>query len=99
MSLAIDFSTNIFYLGTDYGVYSTRDAGTVWTHEAFHLPDVPIYDARVDVQNGFLVVATHGRGMWRAFLGAFVGPPPLVTNPATQQLRGRRPRVPEQPIP
>ena len=77
MSLAIDFATNTIYLGTDYGVYATHDTGMTWAQEALNLPSVAVYDAHVDALNGWLVVATHGRGMWRASLRP-LGPLPLA---------------------
>ncbi len=110
MSLAIDFATNTIYLGTDYGVYATHDTGMTWAQEALNLPSVTVYDAQVDALNGWLVVATHGRGMWRASLRP-LGPLPLGTpsspqsslSPATRSLpqnpRALRSRMPPQPIP
>jgi photosystem II stability/assembly factor-like uncharacterized protein len=66
MSLAIDFTNSVFYLGTDYGVYSTPDSGVTWTQEAINLPSVPVYNVRIDTLNALIVAATHGRGMWSA---------------------------------
>ena len=97
MSLAIDFTTSTFYLGTDYGVYATHDAGLTWTPEALNLPSVAVYDAHIDALNGWIVVATHGRGMWRASLRP-LGPPPLVPS-LPQTSRALRSRMPAQPIP
>ncbi len=99
MSLAVDFNAGTFYLGTDYGIYSTADGGATWVPEALNLPGVPVYDAQIDVLNGYLVAATHGRGMWRALLsgGGTLGPRPLTTAPGSD--RPRRARMPAQPIP
>lgn len=98
MSLAIDFNTNVFYVGTDYGVYSTTDVGETWAHEAINLPSVPVYDVQIDRVNGAIVAATHGRGMWKAMLagGSSLLPPPLLTPPKS---RPGRSRMPAQPIP
>lgn len=99
MSLAVDFNAAAFYVGTDYGMYSTSDGGTTWVPESNNLPSVAVYDAQIDVLNGYLVAATHGRGMWRAPLagGTSLTPLPLTTAPEN----GRRPRsrMPAQPIP
>jgi len=68
MTLAVDFSASVIYLGTDYGVYSTPDTGVTWTQEAINLPNVAVYNLRIDVGNGLIVAATHGRSMWEALL-------------------------------
>jgi photosystem II stability/assembly factor-like uncharacterized protein len=100
MSLAIDFSAGRFYLGTDFGVYSTADGGETWVQESNNLPNVAVYDAQVDVTNGYLVAATHGRGMWRAALagGSSLSPGPR-TRPPSEDARPQRSRMPAQPIP
>ncbi len=66
MSLAIDFTGGVFYLGTDYGVYSSADGGNTWIQEGISLPNVPVYQVLIDVSNGLIVAATHGRGVWEA---------------------------------
>lgn len=70
MALAIDFAASppTIFLGTDFGVFSTANSGTNWTREP--VPGTVIYD--LGVGNGFVVAATHGRGMFRAPL-AVVG--------------------------
>ena len=89
MSLAVDFNAATFYLGTDYGVYSTGDSGTRWVPESTNLPSVAVYDAQIDVPNGYIVAATHGRGMWRALLsgGVSLRPRPLTTAPTPENAR------------
>jgi photosystem II stability/assembly factor-like uncharacterized protein len=69
LSLTIDFNSGTFYLGTDFGVYSSADSGTTWTQQAINLPAVRVSQLRIDVTNGLIVAATHGRGMWEAVLG------------------------------
>jgi photosystem II stability/assembly factor-like uncharacterized protein len=69
-SLAVDFNAlpPALYLGTDYGVYSSIDGGTTWIKDSANLPNVEIYDMRIDSYNNLLTVATHGRGMYRSSL-------------------------------
>lgn len=70
LSMTIDFS-NIpptLYLGTDYGVYYSTNEGTNWSKYGNGLPNLAIYEIGCDTANGLLVVATHGRGMWRTQL-------------------------------
>jgi photosystem II stability/assembly factor-like uncharacterized protein len=68
MALAMDFSASppTLFLGTDFGVFSSPNAGANWTREP--VPGTMIYD--LGVGNGFVVAATHGRGMFRAPLAA-----------------------------
>lgn len=78
MSLAVDFVNGVFYLGTDFGVYSTADQGVTWIQEGISLPSLPVYSVRIDTANGLIVAATHGRGMWSATLTAPSAPARLT---------------------
>jgi hypothetical protein len=73
LSLAANFDTAppMLYGGTDYGVYSSLDGGTTWGRET-DVPQLAIDSLAFDSLNGFVVAATHGRGMWR---GSSVPPP------------------------
>ncbi|NOT33076.1 MAG: hypothetical protein HOP12_02785 [Candidatus Eisenbacteria bacterium] len=68
LSLAVDFRPDVdrLYLGTDYGVYASLDAGSTWVDGGTAMPDVAIYELKLDTTNDYLVAATHGRSMWRA---------------------------------
>jgi hypothetical protein len=70
MSMTTDFSLSppVLYLGTDYGVYYSTNGGTNWSKYGAYLPNVAVYEIGCDTANGLLVVATHGRGMWRTAL-------------------------------
>jgi photosystem II stability/assembly factor-like uncharacterized protein len=94
MSMTIDFSVNplVLYVGTDYGVYYSTNGGTNWSQYGTDLPNVAIYEIGCDTANGFLVAATHGRGMWQTTLSPGVedqtSPSPpyfggmrIITNP------------------
>ena len=72
MSLAADWraSPERLYLGTDFGVYSSRDGGAHWLLAGMGLPNTAVYDLALDNVNSWLVAATHGRSMWRAFVDA-----------------------------
>ncbi len=54
----------ILYVGTDMGVYVTRDGGASWEVLGANLPTVYVHDLIVHPRDKVLVVATHGRGMW-----------------------------------
>lgn len=67
-TLAVDFNASppALFLGTDYGVYSSIDGGTTWTKDSTNLPNVEIYEMRIDSHNNSITAATHGRGMFRS---------------------------------
>ena len=50
------------YLGTETGVYLSFDNGDSWLRPENNFPAVPVYD--MQVKDGSLIVATHGRGFW-----------------------------------
>jgi photosystem II stability/assembly factor-like uncharacterized protein len=54
----------ILYVGTDGGVYATKDAGKSWSVVGCNLPMVYVLDLIVHPRDNVLVIATHGRGMW-----------------------------------
>src|SRR5579871_477304 len=56
---------NILFVGTEFGLYVSLDAGTTWAQ--FHpnnLPDVAVRDIAFQTRDDDLVIATHGRGIW-----------------------------------
>lgn len=58
-------SPNILYLGTEFGLFISRDAGASW--EEFrpgNFPAVAVRDIAQSKKGDDLVLATHGRGMW-----------------------------------
>ncbi|HVB46383.1 MAG TPA: hypothetical protein VNF47_27250 [Streptosporangiaceae bacterium] len=56
----------LLVVGTDIGVFATsaRNPGR-WFRLGFGLPAAPVDDLRTSPDQGFLLVATHGRGLWR----------------------------------
>jgi photosystem II stability/assembly factor-like uncharacterized protein len=56
---------NILYLGTDMGVYVTKDGGKTWSVLGDGLPPmVYVLDLIIHPRDNVIVIATHGRGMW-----------------------------------
>ena len=55
---------NILYVGTDVGVYVTRDKGKTWSVLGGNLPTVYVQDLIIHPRDNIIVIATHGRGMW-----------------------------------
>ncbi|MCY4146097.1 MAG: glycosyl hydrolase [Chloroflexi bacterium] len=52
----------LLYLGTEFGLYVSFDAGASWTRFQQNLPTAPIYD--LQLKGSDLVVGTHGRSFW-----------------------------------
>jgi photosystem II stability/assembly factor-like uncharacterized protein len=61
------------YLGTDFGVFVTRNLGQNWQRLGDNLPNVPIVDLRLHVPSNTLVAATYGRSMYSFNLDQLVG--------------------------
>ncbi len=52
----------LLFAGTEIGIYVSFDDGAQWQPLQLNLPRTPVYD--LQVKNGDLVVATHGRGFY-----------------------------------
>ncbi len=55
---------NILYVGTDIGVYISKDAGATWDVLGGNLPSTFVHDLIIHPRDNIIVIATHGRGMW-----------------------------------
>ncbi len=55
---------NILYLGTDLGVYVSKDRGKTWNVLGGNLPSSYVHDLIIHPRDNIIVIATHGRGMW-----------------------------------
>ena len=74
-ALAIDpIAPNTYYIATDVAVYRTTNAGTTWTQFSQGLPNVAVFDMRLNNPTRLLRVATHGRGMWERKLDVLAMP-------------------------
>lgn len=54
---------NILYVGTDIGVYVSKNAGQTW-EVLGDLPSTYVHDLIIHPRDNIIVIATHGRGMW-----------------------------------
>ena len=52
----------MLYVGTERGVWYSRDSGRDWQRLQLNLPPVPVHD--LAIKEGDLIVATHGRSFW-----------------------------------
>ena len=55
---------NLFYIGTEMGIWASWDKGTHWVSMRGDLPIVPIRDIQVHPRDNDLLLATHGRGLY-----------------------------------
>lgn len=70
VALAVDpLDKNRMWLATDTAVFSSVDGGTSWTSIRKNMPVVAIQDMHYNANTGYLVAATHGRGVWRMAVG------------------------------
>jgi len=64
-SLAVmPYDTDVIWAGTDIGIVETTDRGASWSLVT-NFPHVSVWDMKVRDQ-GEVVLATHGRGIWTA---------------------------------
>jgi hypothetical protein len=54
----------VLYLGTEFGLFVSLDAGGRWDRLKSNLPTVPVYDIAVHPRENDLILATHGRSIW-----------------------------------
>jgi photosystem II stability/assembly factor-like uncharacterized protein len=58
-------STNLLFLGTEFGLYVSIDSGERWAQfRGGHFPNVAVRDIAIQPRENDLVLATHGRGIW-----------------------------------
>ena len=52
----------VIWVGTDIGIFESRDHGETWAYADNGLPAVSVW--RIRIVDGEVVLATHGRGVW-----------------------------------
>lgn len=62
---------NILYIGTDNGVYVSFNKGISWEVFSNGLPNVAVHDLVIQSQTNDLLVATHGRSLYKTNVGIF----------------------------
>ncbi len=55
---------DLLYVGTEFGLFVSLNAGASWQPLGAGLPPVPVHDLVVHPREHELVVATHGRGLY-----------------------------------
>ncbi|HMP07119.1 MAG TPA: Ig-like domain-containing protein, partial [Lacipirellulaceae bacterium] len=56
---------DVYFVGTDMGVYASFDQGTSWFRYGVGLPTVPVRDLEFNANRSILAAGTYGRGMWQ----------------------------------
>ena len=69
------FDPNVIWAGTDIGIVETTDRGASWNIISSNLPHVNIWDMKIKDQ-GEIVIATHGRGIWTATIPDLINSEP-----------------------
>jgi photosystem II stability/assembly factor-like uncharacterized protein len=56
---------NLLYAGTEFGLYVSLNRGKDWTRFHNNLPTVAVHEIAQHRSCGDIVIATHGRSLWR----------------------------------
>jgi hypothetical protein len=56
--------SNLYFLGTEFGLYVSIDAGKIWNKWTNGYPTVSTYDFAIHPRENDLVIATFGRSIW-----------------------------------
>jgi len=62
---------NILYIGTDNGLYVSFNKGTSWEAFSNGIPNVAVHDLVIQSQTNDLIVATHGRSLYKTNVEIF----------------------------
>jgi len=54
----------LLFLGTEFGLYFSTDAGKSWRKWDKQMPTVPVCDMVIQADQHDLVIGTHGRAIW-----------------------------------
>lgn len=55
---------NLLFVGSEFGVYASVDAGASWTEVGAGLPTVAVHDLVIHPRDADLIAGTHGRSLW-----------------------------------
>jgi len=62
---------NILYVGTDNGLFVSFNKGASWDTFSNGLPNVAVHDLVIQSHTNDLIVATHGRSLYKTNVGVF----------------------------
>ncbi|MDP3909269.1 MAG: hypothetical protein Q8Q14_02670 [Gemmatimonadales bacterium] len=55
---------DLLFVGTDVGLYVSRNRGGSWQKFMTNLPTVPVHDLKIHPRDRELIAGTHGRSIW-----------------------------------
>ena len=55
---------NLLFVGTEFGIFVSRDGGNKWKRFMNGLPTVAVHDIIIHPLYKDLIIGTHGRGIW-----------------------------------
>ncbi len=55
---------NLLFIGTEFGIFSSLDAGLSWFSLKNNLSTVAVRDIAIHPRENDLIIGTHGRGVW-----------------------------------
>jgi photosystem II stability/assembly factor-like uncharacterized protein len=55
---------NLLFLGTEFSVFFSRNAGESWSSLKLNAPTVAFHDLIIHPRDNDLIAGTHGRGIW-----------------------------------
>jgi hypothetical protein len=95
---ALVLRNGVVFVGTDLGVYETKQGSTRWTRLGHSLPNSSVLDLRLNPQGTQLVAALHGRGVWTYSFGSKADAPYRQRPPAPMPpIAGTAPAGPDGP--
>lgn len=78
------FNSRTLYVGTDMGIYVTTDDAKTWNVLGANLPIAFVHDIAIQQREKELVIATHGRGIWKINIRPIdrklAMPPPVLSS-------------------
>ena len=79
--LVMPYDSNEIWVGTDIGLFISKDGGMSWEIADNGLPNVAVWNMKV--RGNQVIVATHGRGIWSVELNELKD---IVRNPVLHKL-------------
>lgn len=91
-SLIIDQQRDsVLFIGTDVGVFFTKNLGANWYVAGTGLPNSPVFDIVYHAPTQMLYAGTHGRSIFALDVSVLTGIEEKGTNPVSFELKGNYP--------
>jgi len=91
-SLIIDQQRDsVLFIGTDVGVFFTKNLGTNWYSAGTGLPNSPVFDIVYHAPTQMLYAGTHGRSIFALDVSVLTGIEEKAASPVSFELKGNYP--------